>query len=317
MDNPKENKNNEKPKTNTDSNSDTENDTTTQTIDAVNKTSVRLPQFYERSPETWFIVAEAQFSQRRLSDDRKFNHVLESLPESIVVSVVDVIKFAPQGNRYETLKRALLDRLGLSEEQKLNQLLTNVHDIGDLKPSDYYRKLENQVGNSEMINPRLLKNFWLKRLPEDLRTAIAAWSNSDIKDILPIADTIWTFTNKSVYSVAATEQHSHHRSRHNTTHRNTTTSLSNNPGPSTSTDSTLKELERKIDQLASQVAKLSTENYRLRRQRSRTPRRGRSNSRGRNKDYCYYHDKFGNAAKNCRSPCSFKPPISSNSNTPN
>lgn len=303
------------PPTLTQTNSDEETDSKTQ-LSSVTKNTIKLPQFYIQNPESWFIIAEAQFGQKKLSDDWKFNHVIETLPESIAVSVIDVIKNAVPGQRYTTLKRAILDRMGLSEEQKLNRLLTDIQDMGDLKPSDFYRRLQTQIGESEMINPRLLKNFWIKRLPDELRTAIAAWSNSDIKDILPIADTIWTFASKSVYSVASTEQHQlKHRQN---TRRSPTRHTYNSPGPSTSSDSHLRELERKIDQLTEKVAKLSTDNWHLRR---RQFNRSRSNSRHRSKSkngICYFHQKFGQAAKNCRSPCKFNSPsVSTSSNHPN
>lgn len=252
-------------------------------------TRIKLAPFFDKNPDLWFIIAESQFElHKSMKDDDKFNHTLSALPQDVALSVFDILKNPKTGSKYDSLKKALIERHSLSNEKRLDNLLSNINEIGDLSPSEFFRVMSHQAGDSELIDKELIKRIWLKRLPQCLRTSVAAWADKPVDEILPIADKIWEVTQPGGI-VAETSF-------------KTTAQTSGQ---------TLTPTERRLTKEISEIKKLLTRfelsnrgrDNRIPNSKSRT----RSVSRNRNNNnFCYFHNKFGNKARNCRQPCSFK-----------
>ncbi|XP_017494443.1 PREDICTED: uncharacterized protein LOC108382587 [Rhagoletis zephyria] len=98
-------------------------------------TSVKLPQFWSNCPEAWFVHAEMQFATKGISrDSTKYEFVITALPQEVIANVLDVIQ-----------KKVLIDRHSLSEQRRLTKILSDT-EIGDRRPSEYYRTLESVSG---------------------------------------------------------------------------------------------------------------------------------------------------------------------------
>lgn len=270
---------------------------------------IRLPTFWDTNPEAWFIVAESQFStMKKLRDDTKVQHIVGNLPQHIVESVLDIIKSPNTVNKYDVLKTALLERHGLREEERMSKLLSDAPDMGDLKPSEYFRRMESVAGTSDLFNQKLIKNVWINKLPKDLAAGIVALKNKEIDEILPIADTIWLYMSKSPAHIASLE-HSHQHHQYSTPYNSTQTHRRSTQRSSLPSSS---NLETQISNLCSQVQRLTMENRKIRNSlnkvmRSRSNSRQRSNTySNKSNKYCFYHFKFGAKAKKCEQPCAFK-----------
>ncbi|KAJ8911818.1 hypothetical protein NQ315_012548 [Exocentrus adspersus] len=123
--------------------------------------SFKLPPFWTVKPEIWFTQIEAQFNLNKITADKtKYNH--------------DVI----------------INRLTASEEKRLDELLSG-SEIGDRKPSEFYRDMMNVVGGSQMVSQDLLLKLWKRRLPKTILMAITASGKENINDIVTLADKIW------------------------------------------------------------------------------------------------------------------------------
>lgn len=263
-------------------------------------TRIKLAPFFDKNPELWFIIAESQFNlHKSIKDDDKFNHTLAALPQDVALSVIDILKNTDATvPRYDNLKKALIDRHSLSKEKRLDNLLSTLNEMGDQSPSEFFRLLFNQVGDSDLIDKELIKRIWLKRLPHALRTSVAAWADKPTEEILPIADKIWEV---SLPSSTIAE-----------------TSCSYSPNR-TKSSSTLTPTEQKLAQEISEIKKLLTNldiDHRGR-NRYRTPNRSNTNYYSRSKrrprsssrnapGLCYFHNKFGSQARKCRKPCTYK-----------
>ena len=54
--------------------------------------SMKLPTFWTDSPEVWFIQAEAQFENKRISASlTKFTHCVASLPQDVACRLLDLV----------------------------------------------------------------------------------------------------------------------------------------------------------------------------------------------------------------------------------
>lgn len=270
--------------------------------------SVKLPPFWTRCPSAWFFSVENEFTLRRITkDDRKFQYVLAALPEDIVMSVLDIIQNPGTDNRYAHLKSMLISRHSLSEEKRLAALFSKT-EMGDQKPSEFYRHLELNAGDPQTFDRALLLKLWAARLPRDINIAILGSGKTSVEDVLPLADRIWEMSNIS--SLAALSVGNTHAS----------------VPPSSSTqifgaDTLVKvmtevcqrfqSLEHELSELRSAVSRQSRNRFPQSQSRSHfrsssnQRRFSRSGSRKPREEFCWYHNEFGVRATKCRPPCSF------------
>lgn len=267
--------------------------------------SLKLIPFWANNPTTWFIQAEAQFKIAKItSESSRFYHVLSALPQEVIESIVDFIQSPPEVDLYSNIKKVLIERHSLSVEKRLEKIISN-EDIGDRKPSDFYRSLKQLAGTSGTIGDQLIRKLWLRRLPQSINLALIPQAEKDIADVLVLADKIWEATQiQNISSVVL---------------------------PSTSSTNPIQTLQQELNEIKEQLRNLNINNRQSRfRNRSnnghfrnssykRNDSRSRNRSASRNKyrsnnSYCWYHFKFGQQAKKCNEPCSFnnKPTISKN-----
>ena len=76
----------------------------------VAKVSVKLPDFWTEDPDLWFLHAEAAFRNAQITQSKtKFDHIVQKLPEKIMVSVRGLImgSAASSETPYEDIKAKL------------------------------------------------------------------------------------------------------------------------------------------------------------------------------------------------------------------
>lgn len=266
-------------------------------VENVGSANLKLPSFYNKYPCQWFAIAETQFRIRNVNNENsKYECLMLALSQDLIASVFDIIQSIndnwnnPNSTPYTTLKEALLERNSLSESQRLESLLKDV-DIGDRKPSEFYRALKQTAGQSDSISDKLITQLWMRKLPTQIQVSLKTLPNPDIKTLLSMADSIYEIiqTNnqgqvQAIFSSFEQPQHDH-----------------------------ISRLENQIKILTETIEKLNTHpNYSnthpnsSNRSRSRYRSRSKSNTNQSNSSgICWYHDKFGTKAKKCISPCNF------------
>lgn len=163
-------------------------------------TSLKLPPFWTSKPDVWFTQVEAQFNVARITSDRKkYDYIISNLPMDIINNVYDIIVAPPTTNLYNVLKGTIIARLSSSEEKRLDDLLSG-SQMGDKKPSDFYRFMLGIVGGSDMVSQATLIKLWKRRLPKTIYIAITASGKTEIQDIIDIADKIWESCQSTVIS---------------------------------------------------------------------------------------------------------------------
>lgn len=260
---------------------------------------IKLPPFWTSSPETWFIQAEAQFNIGRIQkDSSKFYYVIASLPQDVADSIHDILQNPPEINQYDAIKKILIERHSLSIEKRIKKLISD-EQLGDRKPSEFYRYLKQLAGSEGTVGDELVRKIWVSRLPHLVNVALIPNETLPIEKILSIADQVFDAMQiSSISSVTRTAVPS--RSVR-------LSSPSQVMEPSDAQSNRFDRIETQIAELSRVVASMShnrsRSHYRnFRRQDSRSRSRGRSPSRSR---HCWYHRRFGANATKCVSPCQY------------
>lgn len=285
--------------------SQTPNDSnSTHNLHASESVNIRLPTFWHNSIATWFVQVEAQFTIGRIvSDQKKYNYVVASLPQDVAESLMDIFENPPEIDRYKNLKDTLIQRHSVSIEKRIQQLVTG-EEIGDRKPSEFYRHMKMLAGTTATVGDVFIKKLWLSRLPNLISIALIPQSDGDMDLLLSTADKIWEAMPNSS-SVSAIQESSFSKKS------------------SSADDDRYTRLEREIHSLRDMISSMNFQDRNSRsrsRQGSETNTRKRSQSNRRKFDrhgsLCWYHFKFGDQATKCVQPCRRNlKPTSSNANS--
>jgi hypothetical protein len=188
--------------------------------------------------------------------------------------VEDIIISSPADETYTTLKAELVRRLSSSRDQRVRQLLTH-EEMGDRKPSQFLRHLKSLAPE---VPDDFLRSIWSSRLPPHIQTILAGQAEGNLDAASQLADRI--------AEVAPVP---------------TTAAIAQNPD-----SATLLEM---IEDLFRQVAALTSSRSRHRPQSrdKRKPNDVPSPAHGPvDRGYCQYHRRFGDKARRCTPPCSFR-----------
>lgn len=203
--------------------------------------------------------------------------MLSVLPERVAADIEDILIDPPKENKYVFLKSELIRRLSASEEKRVNQLLSDV-ELGERKPSQFLRHLRSLAGSS-LQDESILRQLWLRRLPQQVQAILAAQADLPLQKVAELADRI-VEVSPIAHSVFAAN--------------------------ASVLDDPIQAINSRLDQLAQQVAAMSSGRSQHRRNRSISRNRSKSSDRSA-LDLCWYHRRFRSKANRCTKPCSWKP----------
>ncbi|XP_037501511.1 uncharacterized protein LOC119375402 [Rhipicephalus sanguineus] len=256
----------------------------TSSSSTTNASELKLPHFWPKNPRVWFSQVEARFQLRRItSQASKYLHVVAALPPDIADAIDDVLASPSSEKAYDELKSTVLKRLEVSEQSRLQQLLSH-EELGDKRPSQLLHRMRQLLGQqaSEVRQQPLLRELFLQRLPQSTRMILAGSDDVALERLAQLADRITDCTEPSKMPIAAAGM-SEHASR-------------------------LGRLED-VDRLAAAVENLALSNkHRPARHRSsfrdRSPQH-RGHSSEAEQSVCWYHRRFREQATRCTQPCSW------------
>ncbi|UYV63260.1 hypothetical protein LAZ67_2003567 [Cordylochernes scorpioides] len=120
-------------------------------------------------------------------DETKFQATVTSLDQPTLTYVADIVTAPPPSGKYDALKAGLFQRLGQSKQTKILQVLDG-RPMGDQKPSTVLAAMQHQAGRN--FSDTVLKMLWTRRLPQDIRAALAASSETSLSKLAEMADNI-------------------------------------------------------------------------------------------------------------------------------
>ena len=233
--------------------------------------SFRLPPFWTAEPSLWFRQAESSFRRLNITASfAKYDLVLEALPQDVIISIRDLVTTITESTHmpYQQLKYRLLSSYSPSRWSLINRLL-DTPPLGDRRPSVLMDSMLSLLPQDEPAGSLFLGLF-LRRLPQDMRDHLSTRQFDTPHQMAETADLLW-------------DARGH---------------------PQVTASGTAPALLMSTSLVAAAPAAPA------RRPSSPYPRRGRSpspRSRARSpSSLCYYHRRFGPAARNCQPPCSWE-----------
>ena len=169
------------------------------TVSAVN---LKLPPFWPSDPDVWFAQVEAQFSTRGITAQKtKYDYVVASLSPEFATEVRDLILRVPT-NPYDTLKQQLIARTAVPEQRRLQQLFNSV-ELGDRRPTQLLRRMQQLLGdNAATTDGPLLRELFLQRLPPNVRMVLASSGAAEsLDDLATLADKVLDAAPPSMASI--------------------------------------------------------------------------------------------------------------------
>ncbi|XP_064482614.1 uncharacterized protein LOC135395311 [Ornithodoros turicata] len=257
-------------------------------LDAV---ALKLPPYWPSDPALWFAHIESQFATRGVSCQlTKFHYVVSALSPAEAAEVRDIIMTPPASRPFDRLKEELVRRTTASEQRRLQQLITS-EELGDRKPSQLLRRMQQLLGNhASSVDASIVRELFLQRLPSNVRMILSSSDSIPLDELAQLADKIMDNMSLSIAT------------------------------PALSAVVAQPEEQSELARLRADVAKLTElviSSLRIPRSRSPSPapprtrsssfRRRRRSPRPSDPDstLCWYHEKFGDRAHKCTPPCSF------------
>lgn len=279
----------------------------------------------------WFAQFEAIVSAQKKGDQAMYELVLGQLERQDVDEIYDILLRPPENGKYEAIKSRLIEVYEESEQHNVQRVLAGI-ELGDYKPSQLLRRMQNLAGNN--LSDTALRTMWLNQLPAHISSIIAISTTTSINEAAKMADKMMDQRIQREISVV-------NNSPPLLTTPSTSRAENQNPYAQNMPYKTPKEvssaLANELMLLNANMLSLSKEVMAMKVERNRSqPARGRnwrtgrdgwrsrsrSRSRSRypkqtfnrqqgdraalgNQDICYYHRKFGSEANKCTKPCGF------------
>lgn len=260
----------------------------------------KLPTFWKDNPEMWFLQAESVFQSYNVrADNARYHLIVSKLTPEALVAVTDIIKSPPAANKYNYLKAQLINRLADSADKQLHKVLAEL-ELGNRKPSELLRLMRSMVGAQAPEN--VLRVRWLALLPHTVQKLLRVFqATSSLDELATGADTLME-SGDSPHFVMAASAHSSYP-------------------PALSLDShaiddpfvtELREIRKALENLTTLQKEVVNKLNKM----PHNDNRSRSNSRPRSVyrephispgGQCFYHHNYGNRARKCNQPCTFKP----------
>ena len=283
---------------------------------------VSLTRFCSIDAATWFKRAEVQFRLKNVhSDTRKADYVLAALPDdvfSLLAEWLDDLDDNPV--QYPALKTRLLSEFVPSPEERAERLIHLTRQpLGDQRTSTAFREMKALIrlppaSNGTARKLDLLRILWLLRLPDNVRAGITNFNDVSETDLLNQSDALQSSTKAASRRpiFAATDHDAFKRSsRHHDRHPTSSTNVPDDAHSCRNADDPPPPDDEALAAATYQRPRQPHRSYptysrRQQGNRYNQPPRGNAPRKADNyNEYCYFHSKFGHAARNCKQPCSW------------
>ena len=247
---------------------------------SIGAVSFQCPPFWVSNPRAWFLHLESAFALKGITRQLvKYQHVVSALPQAVTEEVLDILENIPSEAPYDILKTAIIKRTTSSDKERIRKLFHDTQ-LGDQKPSQLLRRMRSLAGNPQ--DEKILGELWFEKLPQPIAATLATSKRLPLDEIADMADTAMEYWGPLLAAQVAS------------------CNKTSTPAPTDPAAARIAALEAQVAHLTSRLSR-SPSRDRSSRGTSRSPSRRSSSPR-----MCWYHERFGNSAKNCVGNCTFR-----------
>ncbi|XP_028982256.1 uncharacterized protein LOC114841440 [Diachasma alloeum] len=203
----------------------------------------------------------------------RYYYASSHLDPKTAAEVQHILLNVPAETPYTRLKEALVERLTLSRNARVQQLLDR-EVLGDRKPSQFLRHLRSL---DDTVPDNILRTKWLSRRPMTTQSILASQADMALDRLEPLAD--------KLHEIALPVAHI------NDVQEPTSSAL----------ETRFSRLEATICELASALKGQS-----VARSRSRSRSRSRATLPAPDNNQCWYHRRYHDRVRRCKAPCSWQ-----------
>lgn len=256
---------------------------------------IQPPTYSEQNIEAYFTSLSYWFQASGItSDDRKYYTALAQVPPNRIHELKTVIDETPANGKYEYIKEKITQHFSDSQQRRLQRIISEM-TLGDSKPSHLLNEMLRVAGTA--LSEETIISLWTSRLPHEIRSVVAVSEERAAKR--------GELADRAMESVQLAQGV-----------RFVEPELAAKPVSERTPDenelirvfkAALREEYRRDDLRRS---RRSRSHSRMRHGQPRALSRNRNDSSQERSQFCYFHRRFGQQARNCRQPCAFRRPTS-------
>ena len=282
----------------------------------------RLPPFSADDMDLWLTQVGCACRAAGIVDDAvKFDLLVANLPRDVAAQVRDVILATPPN--FNALTAALRSRLAQSRAARLTELLRR-QQLGDQRPSQLLLRMRTELGAAADVpqDSELLRTLFMQQLPQAARAALSLLAeDTPLEQLATAADRFMAASSSAIIAAVGASASGPPVSAATVAGPPTSAAGSLAPAAAGPDDAgTLATLCSMVASLTAAVSRLEAgdrdrepgpgNSQRARRPRSRSrparqPQQQQQSQQHQAAHLCYYHYRFGAAARNCQPPCSW------------
>ena len=203
-----------------------------------------------------------------------------------------MIPSPPTDHPYDTLKEQLIKRTAASEQRRLQQLF-NAEELGDRKPSQLLRRMQQLLGDkANTTDGAFMRELFLQRLPSNVRMQQLLGDKANTTDGAFMRELFLQRLPSNVRMVLASTPDAGSLDEL----AQLADKIAEVATPSISSVNTSTEFEHLRQEVAELKLLIQTLKQPNRRSRGRSPSPAPQG-------LCWYHTKFGDSARKCKPPC--------------
>ena len=122
-------------------------------------------------------------------NEQSNNTIVGSIDSAILQHVSDIVLNPPVTDKYEIIRKRLIDNFSDSDTKRLKRLLSEL-ELGDKRPFQLLREMQSLVVN---LYKEIIQQLWLQRLPTSTQ-AILSTSTEGLQKLAEMADKICEVT---------------------------------------------------------------------------------------------------------------------------